>query len=221
MPAAGATTAGARLAPAASAVTVEPAARSASTPSTSDCSTALPDAVALVWGESDGVLVETPATAIPQSASSSDEAAWSPCARCAGSALSSKVSRLYEPLPRMWQTVTDSALLLREEARPGAVCSEIAYKVHELQIRNGMQDHIYHRPCHGQGQFFSGHQPPFIALGDDTVLEAGMMFSVEPGLYDPENGFGCNWSDTCLVRKDASVLLSRVPYSEEWSLLKL
>ena len=122
---------------------------------------------------------------------------------------------------KMWQVVTDSALLLREEARPGAVCSEIAYKVHALQLRNGMQDHIYHRPCHGQGQFFAGHQPPFIALGDDTVLEPGMMFSVEPGLYDAERGIGVNPSDILLVLDHGSVFLSSVPFSREWAFLTL
>jgi len=122
---------------------------------------------------------------------------------------------------KMWQVVTDSALLLREEARPGAVCSEIAYKVHALQLRNGMQDHIYHRPCHGQGQFYAGHQPPFIALGDDTVLEPGMMFSVEPGLYDSERGIGVNPSDILLVLDQGSVFLSSVPFSREWAFLTL
>ncbi len=122
---------------------------------------------------------------------------------------------------KMWQVVTDSALLLREEARPGAVCSEIAYKVHDLQIRNGMKDYIYHRPCHGQGQFFAGHQPPFIALGDDTVLEPGMMFSVEPGLYDSERGIGVNPSDILLVLDEGSVFLSRVPFTREWAFLTL
>jgi Xaa-Pro aminopeptidase len=43
---------------------------------------------------------------------------------------------------------------------------------------------IYHRPAHGEGM--EGHQPPYIALGDFTTLEEGMMFSNEPGLYDPE-----------------------------------
>ena len=28
------------------------------------------------------------------------------------------------------------------------------------------------------------------ALGDHTMLEPGMAFSVEPGLYDPEHGIG-------------------------------
>jgi Xaa-Pro aminopeptidase len=122
---------------------------------------------------------------------------------------------------KMWQVVTDSALLLRELARPGAVCSEIAYEVHELQLQSGMRDFIYHRPCHGQGQFYSGHQPPFIALGDDTVLEPGMMFSVEPGLYDSGKGVGVNPSDILLVLDQGSVFLSSVPFSREWAFLTL
>jgi Xaa-Pro aminopeptidase len=122
---------------------------------------------------------------------------------------------------KMWQVVTDCALLLRDLARPGAICSEIAYKIHELQLRNGMRDYIYHRPCHGQGQFFAGHQPPFIALGDDTPLEAGMMFSVEPGLYDSERGIGVNPSDILLVLEEGSVFLSSVPFSREWAFLTL
>ncbi|HXV62348.1 MAG TPA: M24 family metallopeptidase [Vicinamibacteria bacterium] len=124
-------------------------------------------------------------------------------------------------LEKMWQVVTDSALLLREEVRPGRACSEVAYKVHEFQIKNGMQSHIYHRPCHGQGQFYSGHQPPFIALGDDTPIQAGMMFSVEPGLYDAERGIGVNPSDILLVLEDKSVFMSSVPFTREWAFLTL
>ncbi len=52
---------------------------------------------------------------------------------------------------KMWQVVMDCAEILREEIVPGKVCSEIAYKVHDYQIKNGMADYIYHRPSHGQG----------------------------------------------------------------------
>jgi Xaa-Pro aminopeptidase len=122
---------------------------------------------------------------------------------------------------KMWQVVADSVMLLKDEVKPGRVCSEIAYKLHEFQIKSGMQEHIYHRPCHGQGQFYAGHQPPFIALGDDSVLEAGMMFSVEPGLYDSDKGIGVNPSDILLVLEDRSVLMSSVPFTREWSFLTL
>lgn len=124
-------------------------------------------------------------------------------------------------LEKMWQVVTDSALMLREEIKPGAVCSEVAYKIHDFQIKSGMQDFIYHRPCHGQGQFYAGHQPPFIALGDDSVIEPGMMFSVEPGLYDSEAGIGVNPSDILLVLEDRSVFMTSVPFSREWAFLTL
>lgn len=39
---------------------------------------------------------------------------------------------------KIWQVVTDSALLLREEAAPGVPCSELARKVHEFQIQEGV-----------------------------------------------------------------------------------
>jgi hypothetical protein len=57
-----------------------------------------------------------------------------------------------------------------------------------------MQKYIHNRPSHGQGQGMEGRQPPYIALGDHTVLDARMCFSVEPVLYDPEAGIGTNFS---------------------------
>ena len=122
---------------------------------------------------------------------------------------------------RMWQVVADTVQMIVEEAKPGAVCSEIAYKVHAYQIKQGMQELIYHRPGHGQGQNFVGHQPPFLALGDDTVIEKGMTFSVEPGLYDARAGVGINPSDRLVVLDDRAVLMSRIPFTKEWSYLKV
>ncbi len=69
---------------------------------------------------------------------------------------------------KMWQVVADSVRIMAEEAKPGRACCDVAYKVHEYQIKNGMQDFIYHRPGHGQGQVEEGHQPPFLSLGDET-----------------------------------------------------
>jgi len=97
----------------------------------------------------------------------------------------------------------------------------VAYKVHKFQVEQGkdIQRLLYQRVAHGQGM--EGHQPPFIALGDETVLEEGMTFSVEPGLFDPVNGFGYNPSDCLLVTKKKGVLMGSVPYSKEWMFLKL
>ena len=122
---------------------------------------------------------------------------------------------------KMWSIVSETIQIMVEETKPGAICSDIAYKVHKHQVDNGMQDYIYHRPGHGTGLNFEGHQAPYFSLGDHTPIKEGMMFSVEPGLYDSKRGIGVNPSDNLLVTKNGSVLMTRVPFSKEWSYLKI
>jgi Xaa-Pro dipeptidase len=40
-----------------------------------------------------------------------------------------------------------------------------------------------HRVGHGLGM--DGHEYPYIVQGNNTVIESGMVFSVEPGIYIP------------------------------------
>lgn len=133
--------------------------------------------------------------------------------------------RYYQVLPwdnhreKLWQVVTDCVRIQEEESKVGNTCSQVAYKIHQHQVKNGVEKYIYHRPAHGEGM--EGHQAPWLALGDYTVLEEGMTFSVEPGLYDPENNFGYNPSDNLLVTEKKGVLMGSVPYSKEWMVLKL
>jgi len=122
---------------------------------------------------------------------------------------------------RMWEVVAETVQIQEEESKPGAVCSDIAAKIHRHQVDSGMAEYIYHRPGHGQGQFFAGHQPPFIALGDYTVLEEDMTFSMEPGLYDSGRGIGINPSDNLRVTPSRGVRFSGVPFTREWSFLEL
>ncbi|QMU95907.1 aminopeptidase P family protein [Microbacterium esteraromaticum] len=123
-------------------------------------------------------------------------------------------------MERVWQVVRDSCLLQQEELRAGVACGEVAERIHRFQIAEGMAELIYHRPAHGQGP--ERHQPPWLALGDDTVLEPGMCFSVEPGLYDPAAGFSVNFSDTFVVQESGpAVAMSRVPWTEEWAWIDL
>jgi Xaa-Pro aminopeptidase len=122
---------------------------------------------------------------------------------------------------KMWEVVAETIQIQEEESKPGAVCSDIARMIHEHQVANGMRDFIYHRPAHGQGQFYVGHQPPFISLGDYTEVEENMTFSMEPGLYDARNGIGINPSDNLRVTASKGVRFSSVPFSKEWSFLTL
>lgn len=119
----------------------------------------------------------------------------------------------------LWTVARDSCLLLKDALRAGRTGGEVAEEIHRFQLAHGVERFAATRPSHGQGM--EGHQPPYISLGERTVLEPGMCFSVEPGLYDPGHGFGANFSDTFVVQDSgAAVQLSRVPWTEEWCWLQ-
>jgi Xaa-Pro aminopeptidase len=122
---------------------------------------------------------------------------------------------------KVWTVSRDSCLMQKDLSREGIACSTVAYQILQFQVKQGVQKYIYHRPAHGMGM--EGHQPPYLSLGDYTMLEPGMIFSVEPGLYDPENGFGVNFSDGFAVQGGgkAALQMSRLPWSEDWCLVKL
>jgi Xaa-Pro dipeptidase len=125
-----------------------------------------------------------------------------------------------DQMKKLWTVSRDCCLIQKEESIAGVTGSTVAYKIHKYQVQNGVAPYIYHRPAHGQG--WEGHQPPYLSLGDYTMLEPGMNFSVEPGLYDPEHGIGANFSDAFIVQAEgASRQMSRLPWSEEWCLVKL
>jgi Xaa-Pro dipeptidase len=127
---------------------------------------------------------------------------------------------LTEQMKKLWTVSRDCCLMQKEESIAGVTCSTVAYKIHKYQVTNGVAPYIYHRPAHGEG--WEGHQKPYLSLGDYTMLEPGMCFSVEPGLYDPEHGIGSNFSDNFVVQPEGPARqMSRLPWSEEWCLVKL
>ncbi len=119
----------------------------------------------------------------------------------------------------VWEVHTASYFIQAEQSREGNTCSSVAKAVHEYQVKNRCAKLVYHRPGHGEGM--EGHQPPYHALGDYTVLRAGMHFSNEPGLYDPDNAFGFNHSNNILVARDTGLQMGTAPCDKEWCLLTL
>lgn len=122
-------------------------------------------------------------------------------------------------MQRLWEVSQECCDIQMTEQVAGKTCSDVAYKIHKHQVENGMQKYIYHRPGHGLG--WEGHESPYVALGDYTKLEPGMCFSEEPGLFDPETGAGFNWSDTVVTGIKTGYRMSMVPYTKEWSWVRL
>jgi Xaa-Pro aminopeptidase len=125
-----------------------------------------------------------------------------------------------EQMKKVWTVNRDCCLMQKEESVAGVTCSSVAYKIHKHQVKEGVAPLIYHRPAHGEGM--EGHQAPWLSLGDHSMLEPTMCFSVEPGLFDTEHGFGTNFSDTFVIEPEGPARqMSRLPWSDEWCLVKL
>jgi Xaa-Pro dipeptidase len=120
---------------------------------------------------------------------------------------------------KLWEVSQRSCDMQVELSAEGSTCSHVAHEILKYQVDQGVQKYIYHRPGHGEG--VEGHQRPYLALGDYTMLRRNMCFSEEPGLYDTEHGCGFNWSDTVVVGLKSGYRMSRVPYSKDWCWLKV
>lgn len=95
-----------------------------------------------------------------------------------------------------------------ENLKEGAIAQDVD-KMSLEQIRKaGFEKFLKHRTGHGIG--LEGHESPWIAEGDKTVLKEGMTFSCEPGVYDPNWG-GFRHSDTVIVRKDKGEIINKYP----------
>ncbi len=106
----------------------------------------------------------------------------------------------------------ESMLALQTRAidllRPGRPVAEVDAEVQRLAGELGHGDHVRHHTGHSIG--LEGHEAPYLDRGDSAILEAGMVFTVEPGLYLAELG-GFRHSDTVLVTDSGSRVLTPYP----------
>jgi Xaa-Pro aminopeptidase len=91
---------------------------------------------------------------------------------------------------------------------PGAMCADIDAAVIEYFERHDLLQYWRQHTGHGTG--LRNHEAPFLDVGDPTPLERGMVFTIEPGLYDDEVG-GFRHSDTIAVTDGGYELLTNYP----------
>ncbi len=66
-------------------------------------------------------------------------------------------------------------------ARPGVTAESVDAAAREVITAAGYGEAFMHRTGHGIG--VETHEEPYIVQGNSTVLEPGMAFSIEPGIY--------------------------------------
>ena len=86
-----------------------------------------------------------------------------------------------EPLQRAYQAVKAANEAARAVARPGILAREVDRAARQVIEAAGFGEHFIHRTGHGLG--LDVHEEPQISAVSDRILEAGMVFTIEPGIY--------------------------------------
>jgi len=95
-----------------------------------------------------------------------------------------------------------------ETFKPEVKCGEIDKATINVFKKAGLMHLVKHHTGHGLG--LEGHEPPWLDIGNDEPLHAGMVVSCEPGIY--ETGFaGFRHSDTVLITKDGADIITYYP----------
>jgi Xaa-Pro aminopeptidase len=90
--------------------------------------------------------------------------------------------------------------------RVGATCASVNVAALNVLKDYGLGDAIRHRIGHGMG--LQGHEAPWLAPGDATILTPGMVFSNEPGIYRPGID-GYRTINTMIVTENTAQIPSR------------
>jgi Xaa-Pro aminopeptidase len=114
---------------------------------------------------------------------------------------SDEVRRLFEHTVAAQQVAFDAL-------RPGATCADVDGAVMRYFEANDLLRYWRQHTGHAIG--LRNHEAPFLDVGDETTIEPGMVFTIEPGLYDPEVG-GFRHSDTVAVTEDGIDILTDYP----------
>jgi Xaa-Pro dipeptidase len=92
--------------------------------------------------------------------------------------------------------------------RPGVRCADVDNAVLDYFERNDLMPYWRQHVGHAIG--LRNHEAPFLDTGDDTLVDEGMVFTIEPGVYSSELG-GFRHSDTVAVTRDGIEILTNYP----------
>lgn len=95
-----------------------------------------------------------------------------------------------------------------DAARPGVRAHEIDDAARGVIAEAGYGAYFVHRTGHGMGVEI--HETPYLTAASQTVLDEGMVFSIEPGIYLPDR-FGIRLEDIVILRADGPEILSELP----------
>lgn len=111
-------------------------------------------------------------------------------------------------LRKIYGVVLKAQVAAIDAIRPGITCEAVDRVAREIITEAGYGKQFGHGLGHGTG--LEIHEAPRLSQGQTTVLEPGMIVTVEPGIYFPGWG-GVRIEDDVLVTRDGHDVLTSVP----------
>jgi Xaa-Pro dipeptidase len=118
------------------------------------------------------------------------------------------VGEVEPELKKIHQIVLKANAAGRAAARPGVPCANVDKAAREVIEKAGYGVYFTHRTGHGIGM--EGHEEPYMRGDNMQLLEPGMAFTVEPGIYLPGRN-GARIEDNVVIAEDGAECLSEMP----------
>jgi Xaa-Pro aminopeptidase len=118
------------------------------------------------------------------------------------------VGKLDGKTRRMYRAVLESQLAAIDAIKPGVLCGSVDGAARKVLRGYGLDRLFVHSTGHGLG--LEIHEPPRVGRKEQTKLEAGMVITVEPGVYEAGVG-GIRIEDTVVVTEGGCNSLTPTP----------
>jgi Xaa-Pro dipeptidase len=108
----------------------------------------------------------------------------------------------------IYETVLAANQAGHSEAKIGTQLGKIDKAARDVINFAGFGNYFIHRTGHGLG--LEGHEEPYIRSDNENIIEIGMSFTIEPGIYIPNQG-GVRIEDDVIITKDGCQSLTTFP----------
>jgi Xaa-Pro dipeptidase len=108
----------------------------------------------------------------------------------------------------IYDTVLKGQLAALEASKPGVTAAEVDLTARRIIADAGYGEYFPHRLGHGLG--ISVHEYPSMTETNQLVIEEGMVFTIEPGIYVPGVA-GVRIEDDIYITADGAKVLTKFP----------